>query len=272
MAPDYLDGSKGRTRAAWNLNAEFWDRRMGDAGNDFQRLLVWAPTERLLAVKPGERVLDAACGNGNFSRRLAAMGAEVVAFDFAERMIERARSYKFGHADRIKYLVIDATNPAQLAELGGEKFDAAVSNMALMDMAEIEPLVSHLALVIRPGGRFVFSVMHPCFNANSVLTLEQEERDGDVVQTYSVKVGEYLRPRLRRGRAFAGQPEPQYYYDRPLGALLGACFAAGLVLDALEEPAFPSDLESDGDAPNWGPKFSQIPPALVVRLRVPASL
>ena len=48
---------------------------MGDEGNDFQRLLVWEPTERMLDIRQGELVLDVASGNGNFSRRLAARGA-----------------------------------------------------------------------------------------------------------------------------------------------------------------------------------------------------
>lgn len=57
---------------AWNQNAKFWDERMGE-GNDFVELLIWPVTERLLALKPGERVLDIACGNGLSSRRMAAM-------------------------------------------------------------------------------------------------------------------------------------------------------------------------------------------------------
>src|SRR5438128_10078907 len=57
---------------AWNQNAKFWDERMGE-GNDFVEVLIWPVTDRLLALKPGERVLDIACGNGLTSRRMAAM-------------------------------------------------------------------------------------------------------------------------------------------------------------------------------------------------------
>jgi 2-polyprenyl-3-methyl-5-hydroxy-6-metoxy-1,4-benzoquinol methylase len=71
------------TRQAWNRNAAFWDERMGE-GNDFVEVLLWPATERLLGLRPGERVLDVACGNGLTSRRLAALRAAVVAFDFAE--------------------------------------------------------------------------------------------------------------------------------------------------------------------------------------------
>ena len=50
------------TQEIWNQNAAFWDEYMGEGGA-FQRLLIGPATERLLALKPGEHVLDIACGN-----------------------------------------------------------------------------------------------------------------------------------------------------------------------------------------------------------------
>jgi len=38
-------------------------------------------------------VLDVACGNGAFARRLAHLGATVTACDFSSQLIARARSY-----------------------------------------------------------------------------------------------------------------------------------------------------------------------------------
>ena len=64
------------TRDVWNHNADFWDERMGE-GNDFVEVLIWPATERLLELRPGERVLDIACGNGLTSRRLGAMEAAI---------------------------------------------------------------------------------------------------------------------------------------------------------------------------------------------------
>ena len=85
-----LHQANQETQAAWNANAAYWDNRMGDTGNDFVNELIWPAVTRLLALQPGERVLDIACGNGLYARRLAALGAEVVAFDFAQSMIDHA--------------------------------------------------------------------------------------------------------------------------------------------------------------------------------------
>jgi 2-polyprenyl-3-methyl-5-hydroxy-6-metoxy-1,4-benzoquinol methylase len=87
--------ANAESRQAWNRNATFWDERMGE-GNDFVEVLIWPTAEKLLALQPGERVLDVACGNGLTSRRMAALGAEVVAIDFSERMIAHARQRTVG--------------------------------------------------------------------------------------------------------------------------------------------------------------------------------
>jgi 2-polyprenyl-3-methyl-5-hydroxy-6-metoxy-1,4-benzoquinol methylase len=264
-----LKRANEETREVWNQNAAFWDERMGE-GNDFVEVLIWPATERLLELCPGERVLDIACGNGLTSRWLAAMGAEVVAFDLAEEMIAHARERTREHVERIHYLVLDATDEAALLELGEGQYDAALCNMALFDMAEIGPLMRALARLLRPGGRFVFSVLHPCFNSpHTAQVAEMEDREGEMVTTYSVKVFSYITPTAAHAAAIAGQPRPQLVFHRPLEVLLGAGFEVGFVLDRLEERTFPPDYPSGKSPLSWGGNFSEIPPVLAARMRLP---
>ena len=268
MTTTDLRRANEETRKVWNQNAAYWDKRMGE-GNDFVEVLTWPSTERLLELHPGERVLDIACGNGLTSRRLAALGANVVAFDFAEQMITHARDRTTAHADQITYHVLDATDEAALLALGVGEFDAALCSMALFDMAEIKPLMRALVRLLRPGVRFVFSVIHPCFNNPRVVNVaEMEDREGEIVTVYSVKVFGYISPTVARGAALPGQPEPQLYFHRPLQDLLGACFEAGFLLDALEERAFPPDHATGTYPLSWSGKFSEIPPVLVARMRL----
>ena len=258
------------THAAWEANAAFWDARIGE-GNDFVDVLIWPATQRLLELQPGERVLDAGCGNGLYARRLAALGADVVAFDFSVELIAlaRARAVAAEYPGTIAYHVLDATDEAAMLTLGAGSFDAAICQMALFDMAEIDPLMRAVARLLKPGGRFIFSVMHPCFNnAHVVHFAEQADRDGEIVTMYGVKLTGYLSPSVERGAAIRNQPQPQLYFHRSLQTLLGAAFEAGFVMDALVEPGFPPEHDSGREGLSWGGNLSEIPPVLVARMRL----
>jgi SAM-dependent methyltransferase len=185
-------------------------------------------------------------------------------------MIAHARERTIQHRKRIHYAVLDATDEAALLALGENQFDAAICNMALFDMADIEPLMQTLPRLLRPGGRFVFSVIHPCFNSPHMAHVaEREDRAGDIVTVYSVKIFRYITPSTAHGAAIPGQPQAHLYFHRPLQVLLGAGFKAGFVLDGLEERAFPPDHPSGKNPLGWGATFSEIPPVLVARLRLP---
>jgi hypothetical protein len=95
-----------------------------------------------------------------------------------------------------------------------------------------------------------------------------DDREGEIVTVYSVKVSSYMSSTVARGAAIRGQPTPQLYFHRPLQALLGAAFEAGFVLDALEERAFPADHPSSGNPLAWGGNLHEIPPVLVARMRL----
>ncbi len=251
----------------WNHNSAHWDDYMGE-GNDFVEVLCWPAIEELLSIQPGQLVLDIACGNGLTSRRLGRLGARVVAFDIAQEMVEYARKRSMPEDGDIRYLVLDANDEEGMRGLSNEKFDCALSNMALFDMAEIEPLFRSLYSLLKPGGHFVFSMMHPCFN--QVLTTlfgEREEQDGVEVSTYGVRTVAYMTPYMRRGLALRDQPLPQPYFHRPLDALLNVGLRAGFVLSGIEERAFPATHPPGRREISWGPNFSEIPPVIVFRMK-----
>ena len=225
-------------RKIWDANAQWWDDRIGD-GNDFQTLLIEPATERLLAVSSGDRILDIACGAGRYSRRMAELGATVVAFDNSAKFIERARERTASNA-AIEYSVLDAANAETLLS-SDCPFDKAVCTMALMDMPEIVPLLSVLGKILKPGGIFVYSVTHPCFNSASIQHFAErhEEDAGRHVIRTGVKVSSYLSSFAKKSEGIVGQPEPQFVYHRPMNVLFQSCFEAGFLLDGIEEPGLP---------------------------------
>ena len=198
------------TRQAWDANAAFWDEKMGE-GNDFVNLLEWPAMLRLLDPQPGQHMLDIATGNGLTARRLAALGVQVSAFDFSEELIKFAQT-RTGAGLPIKYYVLDATDESNLLDrlAAAAPFDSALCNMALFDMADIEPLFHALPKLLKPGGGLVFSLCHPAFNnTSSVHMAEETDVEGQIRLVHSIKVSQYMTPHMHHGAALRGQPRPQ---------------------------------------------------------------
>lgn len=86
---DELMALRQETQEIWEQKADHWDAQMGE-GNAFHNQLVAPAAARLLVPQPGETILDVACGNGQFSRQLATLGATVVATDFSATFLARA--------------------------------------------------------------------------------------------------------------------------------------------------------------------------------------
>lgn len=257
---------------AWEAKAAWWDGLHGDAGNLFHRTVVGPAVEELLAVQPGERVIDIACGSGQLARRLATLGAQVVGVDgaaeFGALAARRAQALPPAVQARLEWRQVDATDEEALAAQGAGAFDAAVCTMALMDIPDIAPLHRAVVRLLRPGGRFVVALAHPAFNnAGVVRVAEMEDRAGELVTHMLLRVSSYLTPEVRRVVGAPGEPLPHFDFHRPLHALLAPAFAAGLLLDGLREPAFAPG--SKGNSPFSWPAYSEIPPTLVYRLRKP---
>ena len=268
MKPCELQAAGQENRSAWNANAVFWDARMGDEGNDFLNVLCWPVILRLLDPGASHRILDIACGNGILTRRLAQISRQVVGFDFSDELIRLAVERTSASLPNITYHMLDASDATALvSKLGEATFDSALCNMALFDMADIEPLFHTLPRLLKPGGLFVFTLTHPAFNNASCVRLAEEK----VVQSvnklvYSVKVSRYMTPYVLHGDAIRNQPQPQLYFERPLTYYFNLAFSCGFIIDGFEERSFPPEHPQDSFL-GWGGAFSEIPPVLAVRLR-----
>jgi hypothetical protein len=137
--------------------------------------------------------------------------------------------------------------------------------MALMDMANIEPLAAELPRLLSQDGRFVFCVLHPCFNGTGARRVVEEQDDqGALVERAGVFVYRYLTSTKTKGFAIAGQPQPQLYFERPISALFQPFLKAGMVIEALEEPTFPLSVPSN--RPMSPIRFREIPFLLAARM------
>jgi SAM-dependent methyltransferase len=204
---------------------------------------------------------------------MAELGADVTATELSPQLVELARKRTEPRpelAGRISFAQLDASDSDQLAAITGGPFDAAVCNMVIMDMIEVDPLFRAISQLLKPGGRFVFTIMHPVLNnpGGTSFCLEERDNDGDIRGEHAMKVFKYRTTGATRGLAMYGQPEKQWYFHRTLSTLFGAAFAAGLVMDGIEESYLASNPKVSERSLDWR-NFQEIPPVLAVRLRVP---
>jgi len=109
----------------------------------------------------GQRVVDLGCGHGRASRHLAALGADVTGVDLSRAMLAHAADQP-----NIRYLQGDITGTDWW---DGVPFDGAVSNMALMDVDDLDGAFATTAAVVKRGGWFGMAIVHPCFPGGPAL-------------------------------------------------------------------------------------------------------
>ncbi|MGI6295861.1 MAG: class I SAM-dependent methyltransferase [Armatimonadota bacterium] len=133
----------------------------GESGGDVQRYIVAPAMLEMIGAATGKEILDLYCGAGYFSRRLAALGANVTAVDNSDRLVGIAREINSRERCTIQYAVAEAND---LSVIEDSMFDDIVCNMGLTNTRDLAGTVAALARLVKLGGRFIFSIAHPCFS------------------------------------------------------------------------------------------------------------
>jgi SAM-dependent methyltransferase len=176
----------------------------------------------------GLDVLDLACGHGRITRELARRGGRVRGVDLAGRLVELAERSEAADPLGISYAVVDAAAPG--AAVADAAYDLVVCCFGLSDIDDLDGAVATVARCLRPGGRFVFSILHPCFPGGGEVSGSWPP-DGDYFHE-----GRWTASGPRstlRGRVGANH--------RMLSTYLSTLARHGLLVDVLREPVPPAD-------------------------------
>jgi len=135
-----IQSIKVRQKATWES---------GDFGQ-VAKFLTPAAEEfmRQIELRPGMKVLDAACGTGNLAVIAARHGCSTSGLDIASNLVAQARKRARQEALNIEYLEGDA----EAMPYADESFDAVVSMYGVMFTPRPERVVSELRRVTKPGG------------------------------------------------------------------------------------------------------------------------
>ena len=175
-----------------------------------------------LVPEPGAATLEVGCGEGRVARDLIARGHHVTALDASPTLLRAA-----AEADPDTRYVEGA---AEALPFEDGAFDLVVAYNSLMDVDDMPAAVREAARVLAPGGRLCACTTHPLPDSGSW----RDEETFAVTESYLER--RWFAATMERDGlefTFAGWCYPLETYARALEE-------AGLVIEALREPADPA--------------------------------
>ena len=180
----------------------------------------------------GAAVVELGCGGGQGSVGTARAGADrVVGVDIAEAQLRHARRLRDHYGVDARFLQGDVTD----VPLAADAFDAAFSEAAFQLVADLDAAVREARRVLRPGGAFYLSVMHPF-------------RELIDPETGAIDRGYHAPPR-REVEIDESYDADLVAFDRSVSELHRALADAGFAVERVVEPEPDGgETTSEGDA------------------------
>lgn len=246
--------TRGRPSAhtSWDPVARWYQQWAGSRGSVYHLRLAVPAVLRLLQPKTNETVLDIGCGTGVLSRYLPP-GVRYIGVDASPRLIAFARR---NYGSR-KFIQGDARDLAEVKGLEPGMAEAAVFQLSIQDMHPLDEVLSSAAWALRPEGRIVILMMHPCFRVPRQSGWGWDE--GRKLQFR--RIDSYLSRRSVPVRPIAkGEPGSIQSFHRPLSTYVNSLNRQGFYVERMEEiPAYPAVVRRGARAKGENKANSEIP-------------
>lgn len=220
---------RGQQPAGWNPVASWYDGWMGAKGGDYHRQVAIPAVLELARIQPGERVLDIGAGQGVLAPHVVGAGGHYTGVDVSERLLELARRR---HGSLGRFLLGDARKLSALPALRPGDFDVAIFLLSIQDMQPLDAVLKSAAWALKPGGRLVIFMTHPCFR---VPRQSGWDWDGQRKLRYR-RIDRYLTPLSVPMKAYPGAARgTTTSFHRPLEQYVNGLAACGLLVDWMQE-------------------------------------
>jgi 2-polyprenyl-3-methyl-5-hydroxy-6-metoxy-1,4-benzoquinol methylase len=211
----------------------------GDEGDLTRQYLLNPTLFALLGDVHGMTILDAGCGQGYLARLLARRGARVTGIEPVDAFFTYALRHEQTEQLGIGYLQADLSTWAPTPN----SFDVVIANMVFMDIPDYEAALRNCGTALRPTGKLIFSILHPCF---------EEAGSAWKAQGY-VAVRDYFRER-------AIEQTYGYFIHRPISTYLNSVVRAGCLIQQVLEPQLEPAIAAQYDAE----RYTWVPGYLVI--------
>lgn len=216
---------------SWDPVARWYDGWVGAEGSKHHRVLAIPALLDLLAPQPNETILDIGAGQGVLAPYIIRSGASYVGIDASPHLLRLARQR---HGRRARFIEADARDLRVQPKLLAASFDAAVFLLSIQDMDPLDQVIDGAAWALKPGGRVVLLMTHPCFRVP-----RQSGWGWDARRKLQFRrVDRYLSPLPVPMKAYHRQGDgATRSFHRPLSAYINGLAEHGLLIDRLDEIA-----------------------------------
>jgi SAM-dependent methyltransferase len=251
--------SRTASRRWWDSDADEYQAEHGSFLGDVD--FVWCPEglreadARLLGEVRGRRVLELGCGAAAGARWLAGQGAEVTGLDLSAGMLRQAARAARRSGVRVPLVQADAL----ALPFRDAVFDVVCTAFgAVPFVADSAAVMREVARVLRPGGRWVFSITHPM----RWIFWDEPDETGLVARNSYFDRTPYVE--------FDEDGTPTYVEQhRTMGDRVRELVAAGFELRDLVEPEWPAG--HDRIWGQWSPLRGRLFPGTAIFVAVSAS-
>lgn len=169
---------------------------------------------------PGQTVLEIGCGNGLNTTFLARHAQKVVAVDFSDQMLAKARQRV--QSETVDFVTADITEPWRFKE---SSFDLVVGNLVLEHIDDLSQVYAEAYRVLRPGGQYYIAELHPYKQLRQSQAKFEDQQTGEevLVEAYTHSTSEYVNTALAAGFLVDSMREHQKA-DEPVPRLLSLLF------------------------------------------------
>jgi SAM-dependent methyltransferase len=229
----------------YDTNAEFWVEIIRNRRDKYREGLTNAAVLTAIGEPDGLTVLDAGCGEGYLSRKLASSGAIVTGIDSSAELIKAALTHELASSLPLSFDVgsVDAL-PYE-----AEAFDLVLCNHLMNDLQNPTQALKEFSRVLRSRGRVVILMLHPCFY-NKHAERGQPENN--------LAAGSYFQTRpVTQNFEVDGleSPAANTSWLRPLEDYTKALSDAGFAITSLAEPHPSQEMIEEDDW--WRTGFSR---------------
>jgi 2-polyprenyl-3-methyl-5-hydroxy-6-metoxy-1,4-benzoquinol methylase len=210
----------------YDINAEFWIEIIRNRRDKYREELTNTAVLNAVGSAGGLMVLDAGCGEGYMSRKLAGEGAIVTGIDSSAELIKAARTHELASKLPVSFDI----GTVDSLPYEADSFDLVLCNHLMNDLQDPAQALKEFSRVLRDRGRVVILMLHPCFYNNHAERAEPEN---------NLPTSSYFQTRcIVQNFEVDGlqSPTANASWLRPLESYTEALRESGFVITSLTEP------------------------------------